>query len=904
MAFFKRWWREQTDDMKAQVQKLVDENRLQFANAGFSMSDEATVHYEDFLNNMKAGHDFLKQELGYRPKVGWHIDPFGHHSATAALFSEMGFDAWFFARMDYQDKAKRLENKEMEWIWRPFNESLGSRAEIFTHMMYHHYSSPPGFGFWATSNDDPVVDDDRLETYNVEDRAKDLHDYLIHMSDHYKTNHLLVPFGDDFKWENAQMSFLNLDKLIKYVNENYDDVNLFYSTPNDYVEALNSLESKWPTKYDDLFPYADQEHVYWTGFFTSRPNIKGYVREASSDLIAHASCLAFDYLKNGQDTFTVYNGLFEQMGVLQHHDAVSGTEKQKVADNYVKVLDEKLTNEKAQFLDSFKRVSDTPLENLIMCKAHNSTYKDCPTNKFDDPNVKELGLHIINPMNARKTVAQIPIPNKNIKLYDISDKPVVNDVMCNIDPSTKKATDECMMYFEFEANILGGSVYKLKVDNETSNHIASVRNKGKISTSSYSLTIKPESYGKVEMKFTKTGQDEPEIVDLEYMYYTPHAAPVIDKKNDGAYIFRPQFNFYGASSYNTFYSYDFYDGEIVKKFYLHGKHMDTIITVNSLTDFIEIETKHKGIEWGLFGANVILRLTHNKIKNQQTFYTDSMGLELQKRVINYRPTWDLDVNEPIAGNYYPIGHGIYITDEQRTFELLNDRSQGGSSLDDGQVETMIHRRLYHDDHKGLHEALDERQTDSAFSIGVAATTKHWFRFYNTNTIHSTNQTARWMQRQIDSPPVYVFGDLPQSQTAKDSKLGLYNTQNDLVLPDEIKLVMLPNSDGSIFVRLENTLDLFCNLVTITINVQDLATAIATNIGKKVSKVTEVSNTGLYTMDEMKDMKMRWTATDFQTPDPDYSSDVTSIELSPQRIRSFVVEFKRRLDTKQYLESVI
>ena len=139
MAFFQKWWLEQTDEVKQNVKMLVDQKRLQFVNAGWSMSDEANVHYEDFINNMKAGHDFLKAELGYRPTIGWHIDPFGHHSASAALFAEMGFNAWFFARMDQSDKAKRVDNKELEFLWRPFNETLGARAEIFTHMMYNNF---------------------------------------------------------------------------------------------------------------------------------------------------------------------------------------------------------------------------------------------------------------------------------------------------------------------------------------------------------------------------------------------------------------------------------------------------------------------------------------------------------------------------------------------------------------------------------------------------------------------------------------------------------------------------------------------------------------------------------------------------------------------------------------------
>jgi hypothetical protein len=284
MAFFQKWWFEQTDDVQANVQMLVDEGRLQFVNAGWSMSDEANVHYEDFINNMKAGHDFLKKELNYRPTIGWHIDPFGHHSASAALFAEMGFNAWFFARMDHYDKDRRLEEKEMEWLWRPFNESLGARAEIFTHMMYQHYSAPAGFSFNEFSTDSPIIDDIRMENNNVEERTTALYDYLTHMADHYRTDHLLVPFGDDFNYLNAQKIFLNVDKLIKNFNERYDDVELFYSTPNQYLDAVHAADIEWPTKYDDLFPYSDGDDAYWTGYFTSRPTLKGYVREVSKDL--------------------------------------------------------------------------------------------------------------------------------------------------------------------------------------------------------------------------------------------------------------------------------------------------------------------------------------------------------------------------------------------------------------------------------------------------------------------------------------------------------------------------------------------------------------------------------------------------------------------------------------------
>ena len=47
MKFFSMWWRLQTPTMKDQVRQLVQEGRLEFVNAGWSMHDEACTHYED-----------------------------------------------------------------------------------------------------------------------------------------------------------------------------------------------------------------------------------------------------------------------------------------------------------------------------------------------------------------------------------------------------------------------------------------------------------------------------------------------------------------------------------------------------------------------------------------------------------------------------------------------------------------------------------------------------------------------------------------------------------------------------------------------------------------------------------------------------------------------------------------
>ena len=40
-------------------------------NGGWSMHDEACPIYDDMINNMQMGHDFILKEFGVKPKIGW-----------------------------------------------------------------------------------------------------------------------------------------------------------------------------------------------------------------------------------------------------------------------------------------------------------------------------------------------------------------------------------------------------------------------------------------------------------------------------------------------------------------------------------------------------------------------------------------------------------------------------------------------------------------------------------------------------------------------------------------------------------------------------------------------------------------------------------------------------------------
>lgn len=69
---------------------------------------------------------------------------------------------------------------------------------------------------------------------------------------------------------------------------------------------------------------------------------------------------------------------------------------------------------------------------------------------------------------------------------------------------------------------------------------------------------------------------------------------------------------------------------------------------------VEFEVFIDSLPQSLGGQEVTVNFFAYDLDNNSTFYTDSNGLEMQKRILNYRPTWNLTTHEPVSANYYPI----------------------------------------------------------------------------------------------------------------------------------------------------------------------------------------------------------------------------------------------------------
>lgn len=77
-------------------------------NGGWVASDEACPTYEDLIENIVVGHQWLNDIIGVKPRVAWHCDFFGHSSVMNQLFQLMGYESMFFGRMDDLERDIRI----------------------------------------------------------------------------------------------------------------------------------------------------------------------------------------------------------------------------------------------------------------------------------------------------------------------------------------------------------------------------------------------------------------------------------------------------------------------------------------------------------------------------------------------------------------------------------------------------------------------------------------------------------------------------------------------------------------------------------------------------------------------------------------------------------------------------
>lgn len=757
-AFFWKWWIKQHDIVKARVRKLVNNGQLEFISGGWSMNDEAATHYHSIIDQMTWGLRKLNDTFGEcgRPRIGWQIDPFGHSKEMANIFAQLGFDALLLGRIDYQDKAYRWKTRTPEVVWRA-SSSLGESSDIFTGVMYNVYGPPPGFCFDILCGDEPIIDDKKSFEYNVNRRVDEFLEYATNASKVYTTNNIIITMGEDFNYQDAEAWFINLDKLILYANArqvNGSKFNLLYSTPSCYVKAIHdetANNKSWLLKNDDFFPYASDPHAYWTGYFTSRPAIKRFERYGNNFLQVCKQLYALADL--GPEDRIDLNALREAMGVMQHHDAVTGTEKQHVANDYARLLQ--------RGIEECEIISNAALNKLTNGTTNSSSHNPeesvqpfyhCPLANISQcastENLDNFVVTIYNPLSRSiDKVINIPVVGGSYNVTDSKGVAVLTqlvpiaDFVINIPGRSSNATYD--LYFVATAiPALGFKSYIVSKTKSKNNDYNSEETSNRISIKDTDTSFQINSLTGLITEVRVDGVSMP--LTQNFFYYEGYVGDnrVFSNRSSGAYVFRPYGPIKPASNGVRFTPII---GEIIAEArQTFNEYISQSIRINRIENYIEFDWVIGPLPTNeLRGREIVTRYSTN-FQSNSSFYTDSNGKEMLKRRINFRPTWKLNVSEPVSGNYYPVTSKITIRDEQQHLELavLNDRAQGGSSLNDGEIELMIHRNCLHDDAFGVGEALNE----TAFGKGLVIRGSHYLTFGYTDNRKA--QTPAFIEKDI------------------------------------------------------------------------------------------------------------------------------------------------------------
>ena len=326
VSFLSRWWQQASEQQRETVRKLQEARQLEFIGGGWVMHDEADTSLRGVLNQMTEGLVFLNKTLGVRPMVGWHIDPFGHSSYTPQLFSLLHYDMFVLNRIPDHIKQDMKQNQGLEFFWHNprFNRT------IFAHVLDSHYSTPVILGV------------------TIEEKAKSFFDTCQKRLQWYKTENLLLPFGNDFHFQHAPSDFREMDEILKYISDHpndFDNITIHYSTLSEYYEAVSKSGASFGKRDDDFFPYiacspclseacnglesiftvpCGISDSYWSGFYTSKPAQKLLVRELE------ASLHALEQMNGLYPNLTLsladsLNLARNTSALLQHHDAITGT---------------------------------------------------------------------------------------------------------------------------------------------------------------------------------------------------------------------------------------------------------------------------------------------------------------------------------------------------------------------------------------------------------------------------------------------------------------------------------------------------------------------------------------------------------------------------------------------------
>uniref|UniRef100_A0A8C0KQQ4 Alpha-mannosidase n=1 Tax=Canis lupus dingo TaxID=286419 RepID=A0A8C0KQQ4_CANLU len=507
VSFFAKWWENINAQKKAAVRRLVGNGQLEIVTGGWVMPDEANSHYFALIDQLIEGHQWLEKNLGATPRSGWAVDPFGYSPTIPYLLRRANLTSMLIQRVHYAIKKHFASTHSLEFMWRQTWDS-DSSTDIFCHMMpFYSYDVP------HTCGPDPKIccqfDFKRLPggrincpwkvppraitEANVAERAALLLDQYRKKSRLFRSNVLLVPLGDDFRYDKPQewdAQFFNYQRLFDFLNSKPDlHVQAQFGTLSDYFDALykktgvepGARPPGFPVLSGDFFSYADREDHYWTGYYTSRPFYKSLDRVLEAHLrgaeilyslaVAHArrSGLASQYpLSN----FALLTEARRTLGLFQHHDAITGTAKEAVVADYGVRLLRSLVNLKqviinaAHYLvlgdkETYHFDPEAPFLQMDETRLNHDTLPERTVIQLDS---SPRYVVLFNPLEQeRLSVVSLLVSSPRVRVLSEEGQPLAVQISAHWSSATDMVSDVCQVSMPIRLPALGLSVLQLQL---------------------------------------------------------------------------------------------------------------------------------------------------------------------------------------------------------------------------------------------------------------------------------------------------------------------------------------------------------------------------------------------------------------------------------------------------------
>ena len=756
IIFFKRWYFEQSEMNREIVKSFIRKGQIEFVGGAYVMHDEANTYYQDILDQTRLGMQFLKKEFNVTPETAWSIDPFGHSAGNAYLQSQLGFKHLVVDRINYQEFADRLKNGNLEFIYHPFENN--NNKELLFHITPYHYGNPV-CDYCLSSNPPNANTESALET--VANRF--LKEIMITRKGYKSTDVFLHLLGGDFQYMINQNPFIRTQQIMDYINTHLfqnEKITISFSTPQRYFRALmNDIEKKkkqFKIEQDiDFFVYADKEYTYWSGYFTSRPYLKGAVRQGSNMLMV-SSKLISELITMGNNNTGNLIELQEFQANLQHHDAITGTSNERVSDFFINTIKSIIMKTEEQ--DRGMSQTDLLKSKVVKVCMSNPIIDFGCDKAFEIEGNKnnEITISLYNPLIEGPVLITMEFSN-SLKIYEIIDasenlkKNIPSDFYCvnNIKFGYK---NKCFLSFFYNfkrENIITAFTLKKtdkdveKLDSYPTRKVRLMEKEEKFK----SLYFDPSTVT-FSLEYYQNGKIQKYSFELFHGKYpgfsrgTTSSIRPKDSNNDGMYIFAPNIFFPNKiqiEKENSFMKIGSISSSIILRmsdasylvasFYKYPSflkvdhYIDPITSVNGENFIFGIQSDLKN--------NITVAL--NKTKTNETraeFWTDSNGIQMMRRVSGYIHSYEHTFEEKVAVNFYPVPTSISIREkdnkyygknrydelrkDDRMITIFPDRPQAGGALKEGEIMLIITRNSLRDDGKGIGSNLNERHSNNNY----------------------------------------------------------------------------------------------------------------------------------------------------------------------------------------------